>query len=211
MNIKIRYQFWRIRGELKPNKQFKRALGADLSRALEARYQTNYYWYQRTVFRLAAIGMLAALIIIGSGTGVYAYYNPEVIDGEALYPVKRGLEKAEELITVTAEGKAKLYLKKIQRREAERAVLEIKRQKLEKIDSQLKNIKKDLERAGDRLDDRKDSAKALKLKIKEKLKQRSHGSSKKIIDNDSDDPVSALPGAGNSGGRDGKRKLLKGD
>lgn len=211
MNIKIRYQFWRIRGELKPNKQFKRALGSDLSLAWEARFQTNYYWYQRTVFRLGAIGLLAALIIISSGTGAFAYYDPEVTVGKALYPVKRGLEKAEELITVTAEGEAKLYLKKMQRREAELAVLEIKRQKLEKIDSQLTNIKKELERAGDRLDDRKDNAKALKLKIREKLRQRPEKFNQKIIDNDSGDSVSTLPDSGKGGGRDGKRKLQKGD
>ncbi len=105
-------------------------------------------------------------------TGAYAYNSPEVTEGMALYPLKQALEQVEEAAAVTPEGKAKFYLKKIQRREAEKVVMERRHQKLEKIDSQIKIVEDKLEKNNERLEKIKVKDETLKFQIKERLENR---------------------------------------
>lgn len=146
----------------------------------------TYIWYEQTWFRLAGGVMAGILGFTAIGTGAYAYSNPEITEGTTLYPVKQAIEKVEERIKITQEGKAKFYIKKMERREAEREVLEIrsedeiinittttvkieKKEKIKKTDSEIDKVEKELVKMKSELDEERD--KKLKEKIEERLKK----------------------------------------
>lgn len=172
MNLKTRYNLWQTKRKLSPGAKFKAILWKNLSVAWNDRYQTNYFWYQRPTFKWATAGVLTVLVATSFGTGVYAYNNPEVTEGTAFYPIKQALEQVEEAATVTPEGKAKLYLKKIQQREAEKVVMERRHQKVEKVDRRIKLTEDKLEKNNERLEKVKIKDETLKLQVKERLENR---------------------------------------
>jgi len=73
------------------------------------------------VFRWAAAGVLATVVL--GATGTYAYASDEVLPGDLLYPVRRGLETAEEKVAWPEQRKLKVQLKHLQRRLKEDGLL----------------------------------------------------------------------------------------
>ena len=123
MNLKTRFNLWKLKRSMKPSVVFKAALRKDLGAAWDAKYGNKAPWYQLGMHHAAASFTAITLILTGAG-GVYAYNSPEVTEGSVLYPVKQAIETVEEVTKVTPEAKAKFYLKKIERRQAERKALE---------------------------------------------------------------------------------------
>ncbi len=144
MNLKIKYYLYRQKLKLAPEAKFKRDLWKNLADAWDAKYKVNYSWYQTPVFRWVTAGVVGVVLAGSFGTGAYAYVSPEVTEGTALYLLKQGLEKVEEIIKVTPEAKAKFLLRKIERREAEKAVLERRQQKIERVEERIKIIENKL-------------------------------------------------------------------
>ena len=146
---------------------FKAGLRKDLNIAWDAKYAGKAPWYQLGIMRVTA-GFAAVILLLTGGGGVYAYNNPEVTEGTALYPIKQAIETVEEVAKITPEAKAKFYIKKIERREAEQKVLEKKIQ-LPEIsprsgESRLGGEKTPLP------EEIKDFKNEIKLEIKEKIK-----------------------------------------
>lgn len=73
-------------------------------------------WLGQPAYRLAGV-LLALALLIGS-VGV-AYASGDALPGDNLYGVKRGLERAALVVSLSAEGDAELLLKHADRRIAE--------------------------------------------------------------------------------------------
>lgn len=144
MNLKTRFNLWKLKREMNPSMAFKAGLRKDLNVAWDARYGSKAPWYHLGMMRTASAFSAIVLLLTGGG-GVYAYNNPEVTEGSPLYPIKQAIETVEEVIKTTPEAKAKFYLKKIERREAERAVLERKHKITEvKSEVEVKDIQAEI-------------------------------------------------------------------
>ena len=78
----------------------------------------------RHAFRFAVVGVTSVALVFGMGTGVYAYSSPDVNEGTALYPVKRGMEAVEGTFAITSDARAAFHARMMGRRmeEAERII-----------------------------------------------------------------------------------------
>lgn len=155
MSLKTRYNLWKIKKSLTPSRVFKAGLFKKLSFVWDTTNNVKHAWYQTALFKHAA-GFASVVLMAGSvGTGAYAYTSPEVTEGSVLYPIKEKLENIEEKIQITPEAKAKFYLKKIQRREAEREATKLR---IEKTEKSIERVEERLENA--------------RVKVKERLKTK---------------------------------------
>ena len=119
MSLKIRYNLWKMKRSLNPDRLFKANLLKKLNVAWDNTYNVKYAWHQ-TVWFKHATGFASVVLMAGSlGAGAYAYTSPQVTEGNVLYPIKQNLEKIEEIAQITPEAKAKFYLKKIERQTKE--------------------------------------------------------------------------------------------
>lgn len=73
-------------------------------------------------WKMAAIPALAIVLVVGT-TGTYAYASTDVLPGNPLYAVKKGLEKVEEKTTVKPQTKLMVQVKHLERRLREDKVL----------------------------------------------------------------------------------------
>jgi hypothetical protein len=133
MSLKNRYNLWKLKIGLAPSLDFKDNLWRDLNSAWNSIYGHSARYRQIGLLRKSAAFAAAVLLLI-SGTGAYAYISPKVTAGTALYPIKQVVESAEETIKITPEAKAKFYLKQIKRREAEKEILSEKNLRQANID-----------------------------------------------------------------------------
>jgi len=166
MNLKNRYNLWKLKIGLAPCKAFKDDLWRDLNNAWGARYNCSArYQPAGLLYKFAAFAAVVLLLI--GGTGAYAYVSPEVTVGTALYPIKQAVESAEEATKITPEAKAKFYLKQIKRREAEKTRLSSRNtiRLKEKTEQSIERAEKRLEKAREIIE--KKRTKQLK-KLKEK-------------------------------------------
>lgn len=122
MYLRTKYNLLRIKRGLSPSAVFKAHLQKDLNKAWNAKYGKVSWFQTGVLYKVGAIAV-AVLVLVGSG-GVYAYSSPDVTEGNILYPAKKAIERIEEITKITPEAKAKFYLKKIERREAEKEKLE---------------------------------------------------------------------------------------
>jgi hypothetical protein len=139
MNIKTRFNLWKLKKSIDPSAQFKLNLRNEINKAWNAKYG-EIPWYTIAGVRPAIGFALIILLLAGSG-GAYAYSNSEVTEGTILYPLKQVIETFEEATKVTPEAKAQFYLKKIERREAEREILK-KKYGVTKTEKQIKHENK---------------------------------------------------------------------
>lgn len=98
-----------------PGKKFKRELWQNLDSRFDAMYPVTLGLAPRK----AAVIACAVLIILGIGSGAYAYESPNVVEGHFLNPLKQGIENLEGKLKFSAEQKAKWHLKMQERRLAE--------------------------------------------------------------------------------------------
>ena len=170
MALKTRYNLWKMQKDLTPDRSFKAGLFKKLSADWDNTHNVTYAWNQTLWFKRPA-RFASMVAMAGSlGTGAYAYTSPEVTEGSILYPIKQKLENIEERARTTPEAKAKFYLKKIERREAEREAIkkknpiaeiatqikkEIKREekiKIEVAKRKIQRTEKSIERAEEQLE-----------------------------------------------------------
>lgn len=98
-DLRIRYRMWRV------------------GREMNAPMTSMAFSY-----RAVALSLLL-VILAGSATGTYAYSSPEVVRGNILYPVKRGIEKVEARLVKTPQAEVVFHNKLAERRLAEADVL----------------------------------------------------------------------------------------
>lgn len=110
-----------LKSDATPSRDFKAGLKKNLFAAYDLRYGVSKSISPLMKFSVA--GMCALVLVFGMGTSVYAYTSPDVVEGNALYPVKAGLEQAEGALAITPQQKAQYHAKMMQRRliEAEHA------------------------------------------------------------------------------------------
>lgn len=123
MNLKTRYFLWKFRKNAAPSAAFKNTLRADLSKAWGGVYG-SVPWYAS--LRIRPVVGLVAIVLLFVGSGTYAYGSSQITEGTMLYPVKQIIEHIEEVTKVTPEAKAQFLLKQIERRQAEKQVLQKK-------------------------------------------------------------------------------------
>ena len=70
---------------------------------------------RRPILRLVAVS-LGALVLLLSGTSIYAYANPSLTPGDTLYPLKRVVEDIEATLAVTPEARVNTLQKFSERR-----------------------------------------------------------------------------------------------
>jgi hypothetical protein len=138
MNLKTRFNLWKLKREMGPSPAFKASLRKNLSVSWDAKYSNKAPWYQLGI-RHAAASFTAIALVLTSAGGVYAYNSPEVTEGTPLYSIKQAIENVEEVTKITPEAKAKFFLKKIERREAEQKVLE-RKNPLHRIEKEVEDI-----------------------------------------------------------------------
>lgn len=138
MQLKTRYNLWKFRKSVGPSAEFKGGLRKNLDKAWQSQHG-ELPWYATPGVGPAMAFAVIVLLLAGGG-GAYAYTSPEVTEGSVLYPVKQVIEGIEEVTKVTPEAKAEFYLKKIERREAEREILKIK----SSVKKAKKNIKNNI-------------------------------------------------------------------
>lgn len=184
MNLKILYNLFKERKILSPDRDFQADLWKKLSNRWQEVYHVNYYWYQTWVFKVTVASMISLVVVGGFSTGAYAYVSSSVYEGTPLYPVKQILEKMEGLTKITPVAKAEFNLKKISRREAERAKAEEKLGKvsikLEKIDKRIEEIEEDLVRSETEIVQIKSKDSDLADKVMRRLEERKNRLEDKI-------------------------------
>jgi len=172
MNLKRRYNLWKVKRVSTPSDIFKHNLQKKLEVALVNKYKVEIFWFQTRVFKFTAAIMVVVILAGSFGTGTYAYYSPEVVEGNVLYPVKNTIEKIEEKTKRTPESQAKFYLKQIQRREAEKIKMEEKQKVVENLDVQIEKIGNKLEQINNKIKAEDLRDKKLKPQIESKLQER---------------------------------------
>jgi hypothetical protein len=144
MNVKIRYNLWKLKKTSAPTGLFKRRLLVQLSSKEHITSFEKTSWFHQAWFRYAAISLVVVIMFGMGGTSVYAYSSPEVTDDHVLYPLKQSIEKVEEHLQTTPEKKTQFYLKQLARREQERKVLQAKNKKIEQVNATIVRVKKQL-------------------------------------------------------------------
>jgi len=112
---------------------------------------------------------------VSTGTGAYAYSSSSVTEGTPLYPVKQQLENLEEKIQLTPEAKARFYLKKIERREAEVAQMNKKRvleEKISRVQDKIEQAEDNLVKVDKMLEEKRSGDSRLREEIKHRLEKR---------------------------------------
>jgi Xaa-Pro aminopeptidase len=188
MNLKTRYNLYQLQRKSSPSRVFKR----NLSKKIDAAWNVSYGqvpWYQKSLLHHNVAMVAILVLVLVSGGGAYAYTDPKITEGDVLFPVKQALERVEEVVQLTPEAKAQFYLKKIERREQERSILEYKN--IKKNNQSVSIEKKDTlisDNVGTSTSDdsRGASQNVKEIKTKEKIKKI-----EKIIDRTEEELVKA--------------------
>lgn len=116
MDWYLKYKLRKLSRKADPDKEFVLNLDKRLGigMAPEAR--------RIPVWRFAMVPVLVGILAV-STTGAYAYASEGVLPGNALYPVKQGLEKIEEKITLKPQAKALVAIRHLERRLYEDTIL----------------------------------------------------------------------------------------
>lgn len=119
-SLLLSYRLWRMRRETAPSKAFVAQLGQRL-----ASMTPRVAWYATPAFRRAFVSF-CLLVTLSASTTSYAYAADDVLPGDALYPVKQGVESVELSLT-KAEKKKAVIQRQIARRtqEIHRAALRL--------------------------------------------------------------------------------------
>jgi hypothetical protein len=112
-SLMIKYRLWKMRRRVRPSREFRRALWAELEIKLPRRSFLQALAWQRLA---VPIGVL--VLSLGA-TSVYAYTSPSVSWGNPLFQIKGRGENIEDRLANTPEASARLRLKKMQRRMSE--------------------------------------------------------------------------------------------
>lgn len=165
---------------LNPQAAYKKELWKKLDQAWMKEGLPGFLWYQHSAFRYAMVVVLAIVIVATGSTGVYAYSSPTVTEGTVLYPVKQQLEQVEARLQKTPEKKAAFLLKQIDRREAEKKVLEIRHREIKKINEVISRTEEQLEKESIILSTTTPGNENLVGKVAARLKKREERLQKRV-------------------------------
>lgn len=140
----IKFLLYRVRRAARPSRAERQRIWETVAKQLGSQGGA-ISWYYQSWFRVS-IAALVGIVLISFGTGAYAYSSPDVTAGAVLYPVKLALENVEEKIKFSPAARARFYLKKIERREAEKATLQKKNKPSATLDSQINTAEIKLEK-----------------------------------------------------------------
>jgi len=173
----VKYRFWKIKNDLSPSRAFKRSLWIKLEKLWTQKGLAKLAWYQAHWFRFSAAMALMIFVVSSLTTGAYAYVNPEVTPGTVLFPIKLAIESLEERAQITPEAKAKFVLKKISRRESEKATMEGNKkrgyiQRVKNIEKQIKKLEKNLEKMETKLNKKSEQGQKLRKIIEDRLEHK---------------------------------------
>ncbi|MFH1790128.1 MAG: hypothetical protein ABH832_03625 [bacterium] len=163
--------FKKIQKNLNPTKKFKKELLQKLQSEFES--QNIAMFNSKPIFFKYAMGFAIVLVAVGAcGTGAYAYSSPNVTDGTIFYPIKKSIEKIEEKIKITPQGKANFYLKQIERREAElKAIVKLKLTSTTTL-RRIEILQDNLSKTADTIEKKQIKNPVLKQRIEQALKNR---------------------------------------
>ena len=113
-------QLKKLSEQANPSKDFRSELWSKSS----DQYDHDHRPVRMPLFqmRFATVAFAVVLLVFGTGTGVYAYQSPDVVEGHVLHPIKQGIEGLEGRVAVTSERRARFHRRMLERRlrEAER-------------------------------------------------------------------------------------------
>lgn len=107
---KIKKQLKNTMNHGNPSEDFSRELFSRISSEITPKKQEHPAW--KPVFA----GAIAIVLLFTTGTGVYAYESPEVVEGHILHSVKDGIERMEGNFARSDERMARFHAKMLQRR-----------------------------------------------------------------------------------------------
>ncbi len=110
----LKKQLKRMKKDATPSREFKSVLWSALSDAYDKKYSRRHA--HSPLFRFAAVGMVAIVLFVSTGAGVYAYESPDVVEGHPLHFVKQGIERVEGQFAFTPEQRARFHAKMMERR-----------------------------------------------------------------------------------------------
>lgn len=108
-------QLNQLKNQSKPDKSFRSNLWVELSNEFDQTYASPAPRRRRIAFASAAL----VIVLFTTGTGVYAYESPEVIDGHPLHFMKTSIETIEEQFARSPESRAEFHDRMVERREQE--------------------------------------------------------------------------------------------
>jgi hypothetical protein len=174
MNIRQKYIVWKAGYESTPNFWFKRTLLKKIEFEIGPQKGSSwgFFIFFKTYHTYVVVGCVVLVILGGGGGAVYAYSSPSVTEETSLFVIKNSLETIEERLQRTPERRARFYLKKLERREAESEVLRQRHRALEGTENRIKKIENQLERMQGELEYVGSNDIVLKDKIKLRLEYR---------------------------------------
>jgi hypothetical protein len=175
MSFNIRYNLWQEKSRISPDSKFRADLWSKLDAKMHAEYGTKHNWFETRAFKFAAVTAALVLVAASTGTGAYAYSSSSVTEGTPLYPVKQQLENLEEKIQLTPEAKARFYLKKIERREAEVAQMNktrVLKEKIIRVQDKIEQAEDNLIKVDKILQEKRSGDSRLREEIKQRLEKR---------------------------------------
>lgn len=108
-----------LKKDSSPQSEFKKSLWVRLDLEFDMlNPQSAMTWRQ-----VLAVPLVVFLLFMTTGTGVYAYSSSNVVDGDKLFTVKRGIEVAEKVLYRSPESKAIYRAKMMERRIDEGEIL----------------------------------------------------------------------------------------
>jgi len=175
----VNYKLWKEKKAIEPSREFRSALWNKLDNAWQEIYQPKVFWYQMPVFKYSLATLVVLIFVSTTGVGAYAYNSPKVTEGTRLYGIKKTIERVEEKVVERRrpEVQAKFYLKQIERREAEKVVVERRKAhevQLQKTEEKIDRTEKQLEIVNQALLDASTTVKDTKVieQVKKRLETR---------------------------------------
>lgn len=106
----------RLRRATAPRREFRAGLWKRLERET---LRVPRHAFRPAWMRLAPVALASFVLLASGGTGAYAYASPEVTPEHPLYPVRRGIERAEETVAFSPDAKAAARMRRMAHRLAE--------------------------------------------------------------------------------------------
>jgi vacuolar-type H+-ATPase subunit I/STV1 len=179
MKFFIKHTLKKTGQSLAPDEKFKGQLWRKLEGELAAKTPVSSAWYRHFSVRYAVVVVAAVGIVTCGATGAYAYTSPAVTVGTPLYPLKKTMEKVEGKLKTTPAARAAFLLKTIDRREAEKKVLQQQHREITKINREISATEKQLEKTTAELQETTLEDTTLSEKIRVRLEQRENRLKKK--------------------------------
>lgn len=113
-----------LKKEAKPDKEFVKNLEFRLIEAFNEKYEQKERAFWRNPFRFKLYFASTLSLLLLTTTSIYAYSSGSIVNGDLLYPVKRGIEDLEKIFISSPEEEVEYFNKMTERRLTELDYLE---------------------------------------------------------------------------------------